>query len=69
MTLGVTTALLHWLNVTEDLDGLIEVLSSDATGHRLEPSQVAAALVSTGVTLDRQLLGRDSREGQQLQKA
>ena len=51
ITLGVTTALRHWLNVTEDLDGLIEALSSGLAGVRLAPADLASALVSTGVTL------------------
>lgn len=54
VTLGVITALRHWLNVTEDLDGLIEALSSGLAGVRLAPADLASALVSTGVTLEPQ---------------
>ncbi|MBK5937705.1 hypothetical protein [Halochromatium roseum] len=54
VTLGVITALRHWLNVTEDLDGLIEALSSGLAGVCLAPADLASALVSTGVTLEPQ---------------
>lgn len=54
VTLGVITALRHWLNVTEDLDGLIEALSSGLAGVHLAPADLASALVSSGVTLEPQ---------------
>lgn len=52
ITLGVLTAFRQWLNVTQDLDGLVDAVTVHTDDIHLAPSELASALVSTGVTLE-----------------
>ena len=52
ITLGVLTAFRQWLNVTQDLDGLVDAVTARTDDAILSPSELASALVATGVTLE-----------------
>lgn len=49
--MGFIKICIHWLSATQDLRTLCEIAALSPTGPRADPLDLAAALVSTGVTL------------------